>query len=153
MTVVIGVDPGDSTGVAILHDGKLIYAYQGVASDALRLVEVTLQHYTKAGADRIVVACERYVQMHGTRTHQPAAAEMVGSVRAMAGLYGADFVQQLASDAWALVPNDLLRRLGMLQTGRGLQTPDADDGNMAVRHALLYLARTHATIFDQLTKG
>lgn len=156
--IVIGVDPGDSMGVAIVMTNDvnlltLLQAYQGPPGDALTLMELVLQRH--AGTDgTVAVACERYVNMGSRhRTHQPTAQRMSGAVEALAQRFGAHFVQQGPSDAWAAAPNDVLRKLGWFQTAADTATGDANDANMAVRHALLYAMNRHATLFDALLRA
>lgn len=157
---IIGVDPGDSAGVAIITDDddllgvpRLFHVFQGTPSDALTLVELMIAR----GYDDedVTVVCERFVSMRSRRgrTHQPTAQRMGGAIEHVAQHHGVRFVYQNPSDAWAVASNDLLQRLGMLQTGQSIGQRDADDANMAVRHALLYLAQHRATRFDALLKS
>lgn len=148
--IIIGVDPGDSMGVAALRNGKLIFTFQGTASDAVVGIEILLDHAKPE--DQVTIACERYTQMGGrVRTHQPRAQQLVGVVEAIAAKYGVRYVEQGPSDARALADNEVLRKLGLFQSGIDFGH-DADDVNMAVRHAVLCMAKLHATIFDEMTR-
>lgn len=147
---IIGVDPGDSTGVALLKDAELVYALQtvetGTAIDALHVIlgKVTAD-------DEAVIACERYIQTRrGPITNQPRAQQIFGVVQRIAEEYGVRFFSQGPADAKAIASNELLRGIGMLKTGNDVGQPDANDVNMAIRHALFALARVRATLFETL---
>lgn len=152
--LVIGVDPGDSTGVAVLMDGQLTYVFQGTPERAVALVELVLERATRS-ADTITLACERFIQQRSQRTqsHQPRAQQIAGVMQHVAERYAVQFVLQGAADAWAIADNNALRKLKVHQSAKSVQQPDADDANMAVRHALLCLARHHASLFDAILKA
>ena len=148
--VVIGVDPGDSTGVAALCDGKLIAAFQGTPEDAVTLIEILLTRFNQPDHD-VTIACERFIQLGGrARTHQPTAQRLGGVIEAIARTYEVRFIWQGPADAWAIADNALLHRLKMFRTSHDVQQGDANDANMAVRHAILCLARLYASTFDAL---
>jgi hypothetical protein len=151
--IVIAVDPGDSTGVAIIKDTELWHAFQGTPEDALTLVELTITRFNVDG-NIVIVVGERYVNMqsHSGRTHQPTAQRVIGVLEHLAASHNVTFVLQGPADAWAIASNLTLRQLGMYQTSKMLYTTDADDANMAVRHALLYLSHTHATLFHAILR-
>jgi hypothetical protein len=157
--VVIGVDPGDSAGVAIITDDvhgvpTLVKAFQGSPGDALTLVELVLGHYAPHDAD-VTIACERYVSMQTRgrgRTQQPAAQRMIGVLEHVATEAGVRFVLQGPAEAWAIASNELLRSTHLYQTKDTIDRSDANDANMAIRHALAYMARAHTTLFDALLR-
>jgi sigma54-dependent transcription regulator len=157
--VVIGVDPGDSAGVAIITDKThgvptLIKAFQGSPGDAVTLVEVVLARYATTDAD-VTIACERYVSMQTRgrgKTQQPAAQRMIGVLEHIATEAGVRFVLQGPAEAWAIASNELLRTTHLYQTRDTVDSPDANDANMAIRHALAYMARAHTTLFDALLR-
>jgi hypothetical protein len=126
--VVIGVDPGDSTGVAILKDMDLFFAFQGDPGDALTFVDMSRR----------------------ARTHQPTAQRVAGALEHMARTHGCMFRYQGPADAHAVADNEKLKQLGMLQTPGTVGKADANDANMAVRHALLYLSSMHARLFHDI---
>jgi L-lactate utilization protein LutC len=148
--IVIGVDPGESTGVAELRDGEFIYAGQTDPEDAVLAIEVLLEHCKPE--DTVTVACEQYVDRGGYRTNQPTAQQMVGVVRAIAEKYGVAFVLQTASEAHGIADAALLKKLGMWVHRGDVARSDANDANMAVRHALLALAHKHASIFEKIMR-
>jgi hypothetical protein len=150
---IIGVDPGDSTGVGIIKDGTLWKAFQGTPADALTLIELTITHFDE-NENEVAIACERYVSMQSRgRTHQPTAQRIGGAIENLAERHKRKFVWQGPADAWAIASNALLTQLGWLQTNLTVGQKDATDANMALRHALLYIARTYATQFDTLLRS
>jgi hypothetical protein len=150
--IVIGVDPGDSTGVAIIKDTELFHAHQGRPGSSLTLVEISLERFTRNGDD-VAIAYERFVSMSNRgRTHQPTAQKIAGALERLAEQYKCKVRAQGPADAHAVASNELLRQLGMHQTSESIKQPDANDANMAVRHALLYLSNTHATLFQAILR-
>lgn len=155
---VIGVDPGDSTGVAILREGQLFLVSQDEPAAATRLLETTLAHLRsaarQAAGDEVAVFVERYIgASRRAATRQTTAQEVIGEVRAICRQYGVAFTQQGAADAWACANNEQLRALGWYQRGRDVDRPDANDANMAIRHALLGLMKTQPAEFERLWRG
>jgi sigma54-dependent transcription regulator len=159
--VVIGVDPGDSAGVAIITDDMqalvgapaLVKAFQGTAGDAVTLVELVLARY--ASGNDVTIACERYVNMQTRgrgKTQQPTAQRMIGTLEHLATVAHVRFVLQGPAEAWAIAPVALLRKIEMYQTKDTVDRSDANDANMAIRHALAYMARAHTTLFDALLR-
>lgn len=161
--ITIGVDPGESCGVAVLEGDKLIHVWQGSEHDALTLVELIISR--AASEDVVMVACERYtIMQHGPKSHQPHALKMVGALQRIVERDNAlramnndqapiGFVLQGPAEAHAIVTDTTLRRLGWWQTGGTVDQRDAKDVNMAIRHALLSLSRNYATLFDALLRG
>lgn len=151
MIFIVGIDPGDSTGLALFMDGNFMYAKQGPPSEIMTEVEVIL---TKGCRDehRTIMAVERFTSGRSHTTHQPVAQQVIGKVERAAEIYGARMVMQGAADAHAVADNGLLRQLGLLQTSADVGQPDANDANMAVRHALLTLSREYATQFEVLLR-
>jgi hypothetical protein len=163
MTVIIGVDPGESMGVAALMNGVLIGATQGTAQEGLIAVELLLDRFRNVeptyGSRKIepdtdvIVAMERFVsQTRQVHSHQPVAQQMVGAVTLLAEQYGARVVMQGPADARFCANNHLLRKLGMFQTRGTVDQQDANDANMAIRHALLCLSRVQASVFETLVE-
>lgn len=147
--IVVGVDPGDSTGVAIFKDGEFVSAHQGPPGDMITLVEFIVKKV--AGNDSCCVAVERFVQ--GGRvahSHQPVAQQVVGAVVSLCEKYGIPTTMQGPADARAVASNDTLRAMGLWQTKNDVDRQDANDANSAVRHALLYMAGHYATDFIKL---
>lgn len=161
--ITIGVDPGTSCGLAVFEGIKLIHAWQGPVTEALTLLELIISR--AASDDVVMVACERYtIMQHGPKSHQPHALRVVGAVqriverdnhlRAMNNDQAPiGFVLQGPAEARAIVTDLTLRRLSLWQTATTVNQPDANDVNMAIRHALLALSRNNATLFDELLRG
>jgi hypothetical protein len=147
MKVAIGIDPGDSTGIAIFEDAELTFTYQGPPKDALRVFQARLIHYED---DDVLIACERYIQQqgHGAMSHQPTAQQVVGKVQQIAESYGHVATLQAPSDAKHIVTQYQLKKAGLHIKPSAVDSPDANDVNMAVRHALLAMSRNWATLFD-----
>lgn len=150
---VVGVDPGDSTGVVALRDGVKVLAVQGAHAVALLRLSAFLAQvrYNEPNA-RVAIACERFVatSQRGARTHQPLPQQVIGEVQLLARSYDCEFVLQSPADAKLLAPNSRLTQLDVYTTRVEVGRPDANDVNDAARHAVLYLARHHAALFDHL---
>jgi hypothetical protein len=155
-TYVVGVDPGQSTGIFVLRDGARFAAYQGTATGALSALDALLAAL-RADPTRptVVIAVERFVTTGETARHtrQGAAQEVLGVVHRLAESFDCDVVLQTPADAKRIAPNALLRELGLLVTRDEVGQPDADDVNDAARHAVLCLARRFASIFDRLLQA
>jgi hypothetical protein len=114
----------------------------------LTYLEVVLSHVGED--DRAKIAIERFTSNQRHTSHQPVAQQVIGAVETVAGRYGVPVVQQGAADARGLTPDGDLRSHGLWVTGGDVGRPDANDANMAIRHALLLLAGEHATWFESL---
>lgn len=149
MIYVIGIDPGDSCGFALFVDGRYVFAVQFPPDTMYQYLEITLQ---KAALNdgKAEIGIERFVTNRMHTTHQPTAQQVIGAVSVLAKRYGADVTEQGAADARGIVHPDEMRARGMWQTGKEIGRPDANDANMAIRHALLLIARKHATWFEAL---
>lgn len=127
---VLGIDPGGTTGVAVLsvHEGRLVEQAHlrraGVYENLERLVGM---------AD--VVAIERFVisQRTLTKSRQMDAMYVVGAVEYVCSQRGVGFYLQLVSDAKAAFSDQMLRSLGLYSTNRHERD--------AIRHALLLARR------------
>lgn len=159
MNVVIGVDPGRSCGLSVFYDTQLAFIWQGPRERVRTVVVNQLEHASHvlrqsphAGDGRVCIAVERYVQLRGHhgRTPQNDALEVIGVVSAAASVSNVEVTMQSPADARALAPDEVLRQLGVYATGGDVNCPDADDANMATRHALLHMAVKHNTLFSQL---
>jgi hypothetical protein len=149
-TYIIGVDPGDSTGVAIFKDTQLLHVFQGEPDRAATLVELILSR--AIDEDRVTFVCERFTNARSARvtTHQPTAQRVIGVMQHLAETYSYTLELQGPADAHAIMTNPMLRDLKLLQRARDVGQPDANDVNMAVRHALLAMSKHHATLFESL---
>lgn len=151
---IIGIDPGDSTGVAILHDGHLFMVGQDTPEKQMRLLDIALTHFRSMPESRVEVFIERYIgATRRAATRQVTAQEVIGEVRGLCRKHQVAFTQQGSSEAWACANNDRLRSLGWWQRGDDVGHSDANDANMAIRHALLGLLKTYPTVYERLLRG
>jgi hypothetical protein len=150
-TFAVGVDPGDSTGLAIIRgDGFRLHVEQGPPF-ILDDFTVRFAFLLHPDAD-VLVACERFVVTVDTAKHsaQPTAQQTIGVVARLCRLNDWPLYMQAPSDVKALVTNALLTELGLKLRGRDVGRPDANDANDAQRHALAVLAHHRASMFDRL---
>lgn len=149
-TYVVGVDPGESTGVFALRDGRRFAAYQGPPADALNVLRALLSEWRRADA-RVLVACERYVSSSRPgRTHQSVPQQVVGQVVALVESFGYEVVMQSPADAKRVAPNELLACLGLYVRRGEVNQRDANDVNDAARHAMLLLVTRFASVYEHL---
>ena len=159
MTVVIlGVDPGNSCGLAELTDGRLTFISQETPEVMLQQLRERLGHafimYSTADL-KLTVVCERFIQRNIPGVHmtnQPKALEVAGAAEDVCRHVAVEFVLQNPADAKAIAPNDRLRQLGLWVTPSQLGKSDVNDARDAIRHAVLRLATKHATILDRLLR-
>lgn len=164
--MIIGVDPGDSTGVFIInlyHHGagpshytiESDVRYQGRPDDVLRALENELEAARQNGVV-IIMAVERFTVMPnaGRMTQQPVPQQIIGRLEALATRYQVEtFRLQSPGDAKKFCSNMQLRQFGFWSTGKTVDKPDANDVNDAARHAVLVLAQTRASAYDELLRG
>lgn len=150
-TLIIGVDPGNSTGYSIfLDDARLTYGQMDSDEAVSEISEVLLQYHRHPDI-KSVVACERYQQGQRNRfTQQATALHVISAIRTEAHRYGVAVLLQAPNDAKHLASNNLLRSLHLWLTGSDVGQKDADDVNDATRHVLLWMARNRVTLFEKL---
>lgn len=152
---VIGLDPGDSTGLFIIIVGPSsairFRASQGDPTSQLELLEHRLEAARAQDADAHI-ACERYTvsARTGKLTQQSTPQRVIGRVETLAEKFDATFTLQSPGDAKAFCSNELLRRIGFWSKPSDVGCRDANDVNDAARHAVLMLAKTRASVFDRL---
>lgn len=150
MDITIGIDPGDSTGIAIFDGPIMVYVKQCKSSWALEYLDAFIERYKALNAN-VLIACERFVNLsRGPRTHQPTAQQMIGALQQLAKKYDVEFILQGPADARSIADNQELKKLGLYVTPTMVESPDANDALMAVRHALFALATNRATIFAKM---
>jgi len=144
MTYIVGVDPGDTTGIAVYDTFRpLTGRFMSMEANWLvvaRHIEVLVC------TDSDMVACERFTigkRTIRTKRSSKAATHVTGTVRDRCMFVGARFDEQSASDAKTLVGNKLLRDLGWYR-------PKAVHANDAARQCLLMLARRRPHEFECL---
>lgn len=150
--VIIGVDPGDSTGVAVLQAITKIAVFQGKPDDAIDFIHRHVALAREAGVEKIKIAGERYNQLGapGTRTPQTTAQQVIGRLDEVARQHAVPLILQAPADARGIASDQFLRATRLWTLPNEVDARDADDTNMAMRHAVLLLATKHATLFDVL---
>jgi hypothetical protein len=151
---VFGVDPGDSTGIAVLRGVNLFACYQGDPEHALAWLP-QLVDLLRSEGHRVAGAVERFVT--GGRatgySAQPTAQRVVGAVETLCHERDVPLDFQSPAEAKRLAPNGLLRAAGLYVKPSQVGQRDANDVNDAVRHALLLTARRYASVFDRLLRS
>lgn len=137
---IIGVDPGDTTGVCVWQD------MQSPVFGQLLPFQVVPFIRGYADGDMLVV-CETFVigRNTGKKKISPHVTDVIGRVVGLCEDLDVRFRRQTASEAKTFATNDLLKKVGWFNTGMG----HAMD---AARHVLLALAREHPHVFDEMTK-
>lgn len=161
--MIIGVDPGDSTGAFIIdlyHHGsgpshytiETSQRYQGPPYDVLHLLENELIAALENGV-AVIMAVERFTVMPnaGRMTQQTVPQQVIGRLESLAVKYVVEsFRLQSPGDAKKFCSNAQLRQFDFWSTGKTVDRPDANDVNDAARHAVLALATTRASAYDEL---
>jgi hypothetical protein len=151
MTYAVGIDPGVSTGLAIIRgDGFRMHVQQGTPSQILDDFTIRFPFLTLPSSE-VLVGCERFVQ--DTTNHksaQPIPLQVIGIVVQMARLNGWKLFLQGPADVKAFVNNDILRTTKLWVTARDVEQHDANDANDAMRHALTVLAHRRASMFEHI---
>lgn len=163
--MIIGVDPGQSTGAFIIDlypasSDPIEYRieassrYQGPPDDVLGKLTVELEA-ARQNLVKVVIAVERFTVMPATSrmSQQPVPQQVIGKLATLAATYAVDkFFTQSPGDAKKFCPNKQLRQFDFWSTGKTVSCPDANDVNDAARHAVLALATTRATAYDALLR-
>lgn len=166
--MIVGVDPGDSTGAFIIdlypyaagppnyvrYVVEADHRYQGRPDDVLRALEVELEAALLNQVD-VVLAVERFTVMPnaGRMTQQTVPQQVIGQLQALAEKYQVQtFRLQSPGDAKKFCSNAQLRQFNFWSTGKTVNRPDANDVNDAARHAVFALATTRASAYDELLR-
>jgi hypothetical protein len=151
MDITVGIDPGESTGIAILDGTRLIYVNQCKPEYALSYLDALLETYSRIDDCDVLIACERYISGgHHGRSHQPMAQQMIGAFTQIAKKWDRKFILQGPADARSIASNSTLKEMGMFVTAKQVNAPDAMDALMAVKHAIFALATHKASVFEHL---
>lgn len=145
--ILVGVDPGKATGIAVWCDGcgREHPDRPDVAEveNSTTVAKVLLRMLTDHSHRPNLIALERFVQ--GSRkTRQPDALQVTGQVGVIAADLGVKVVYQQPGSAKKIAPNPLLRRIGWYVASRD------QHGNDATRHVLLALATFFPETFAKL---
>lgn len=144
MRLVIAVDPGKTTGFAVItYDTAptLISSSELSQFEFADVLAQTLSSIGNHGADSVDVVCERFVINAQTvkNSQAPFSLEQIGILKYLVYKNNLDpekIYFQSPSDAKKLFPNEALKKLGMWHKGGGGHALDA------MRHGLLRLAKT-----------
>lgn len=144
MKTIIAVDPGKTTGFAVIH-------YDGTAPVLATSGEFTQFEFGKVFGDMLAsarktddiieIVCERFIINAQTvkNSQAPFSLEQIGIMKYLTFSNGFDpdkIYFQSPSDAKKLFPNEALKKLGFWYSGGGGHAQDA------MRHGLLRLAKT-----------
>jgi hypothetical protein len=155
----IGVDPGLSTGIAVIHGPELVDVWQGppdqVSQKLITAILTCLDGGMPGDTGRMpLIGAERFTERptaHGNyRTVQTDAEHVIGTVKDVAARHTCKLSLQQPAAVKKLIPNTLLHRLGMWVRASDYGWPDADDAHDAIRHALSVTAIHYAATFDQM---
>lgn len=139
--IVIGVDPGKVTGIAIWVQGL---GWKQAEVDAIRVLHSI--RTMLGGNNPTAIACERYVQGTGRRamSFQPDAHRVMGELSALHQEFKCAYALQLAGPAKKIASDKVLRQLGCY-------TPTRDGhANDACRQVIRYLANDYPDVFAAL---
>jgi hypothetical protein len=161
--MIIGVDPGESTGAFIIDlypslvDPPYViessWRAQGPPENVLASLTTELEAARLNGV-HVALAVERFTVMPATSrmTQQSTPQHVIGRLQTLASEYGATFLLQTPGDVKKMCSNAKLRQFGFWSTGKMVGCPDANDVNDAARHAVFALAFTRASAYDALLR-
>jgi hypothetical protein len=139
-SIIIGVDPGKETGVAV-YDMAMHTFLQHWSAPSAAFVDWLYQFFvTWCASDTVLIACERFDISPGTaklgRTAVNWSIEQAGVCRHLARRHGQGFVLQDRATPKHMAPDALLKQVGW-------HKPGPDHVNDATRHVVLALARQY----------
>jgi hypothetical protein len=151
--LVVGVDPGESCGIAVLRDGYRSVVGQNHPDDVILVLTQMMTHNAPL-AVTMRIGIERFITTPetGRRSQQSTALEVIGAIEFEARRHGVPVHRQTVSDVKKFASNRLLRELNLYVTPAEVDRPDANDANDAMRHAVYCVARHHATIFAAMQR-
>lgn len=147
--VIIGVDPGNTTGVFIRFSDGGGSESQLSRDDIAPYFNTTLQGLAVLyGPDSVHVAIERYIITARTAklSQQPDALEVTGAVGVLAAVHGITDVRQYAKANLKFASDDMLRTMGWF-------TPKMRHANDAARQASALLKEVDYPRWCELVKG
>ena len=132
--IVIGIDPGKTTGIAVYdHDATTMLGVQIAFDDFGDWLNISLSNLV---AQDVTIACERFAITAGTfKKSQDAhwALEAIGVTRYLTHCYGRSLILQTAGSAKSFASDAKLRIAQWY-------VPGHDHANDAIRHVALALA-------------
>lgn len=137
--LIIGVDPGLTTGIAWLHADKF-EAAELSPLDTCDFVLTQLKNDLPT-----IVSAERFTFQASSakKTRQYDALEIIGTLRWLCHRYRATFITPGASEAQRIGSPQVLRALGWWQRGK-------DHSNKAGAQVAYAFAQTHPDEFESL---
>ena len=153
--IIIGVDPGKITGIAMWQSPEARLTHNGAVAQNTQPWTVAEVGPTEVlscirgmllGRRPRLIACERFIQGTGRRpmSYQGDAQHITGEVSALAQVLECPFVRQLPGPAKKIASNAVLKRIGAY-TG----TPDGH-GDDACRQVIRALADNFPEVFADL---
>lgn len=145
MRVVIAVDPGKASGIALFeYDGtepKLVSSGEYQMRDYAKQIRDGISYSRSNGASILEIVCERFtINMQTVKNSQaPYSLEQIGILRQVMldnGIDPESIIFQSPADAKALFANDKLKKLEYWHRGGEGHALDA------IRHGLLRFVRT-----------
>lgn len=129
-TRILALDPGGTTGIAQGAGAELYATHEMEQYEALVYVDTAIEGWPDLG----LVVAESFVPRPGIRTWQPAALEIIGTVRYLCATRGITFEEQTPAAAKSFATDAKLRKLGWYTPGMG-------HANDAARHLLVAQVR------------
>lgn len=138
--LLLSIDPGQATGVALgSYTSTTPYMLERawiVHGGVDGFIDFMLEQSLFYKIDQVV--CERFVARDNGWVADIEAKAIEGAVKAL--MYGTPIAFQ-DRNAKVLVPDDVLKKHGLWQTGSMVGHTDGRDANDAIIHALGWLAR------------
>lgn len=127
--MIVAVDPGKMTGVAVLDTSDVYTGWEGELHDALRSIDVQLDL-----GHKFVIVCEDFIYTQATakKSRQTWSTEGIGVLRYLAETHGVQFVLQTPAAAKRFATDEKLKVLDWHHPTKGGHRNDA------ARHLLLY---------------
>ena len=148
--IVVGVDPGKITGIAVWQSlqelEKTIGMRMWTVTEVGNTQVLPTIRWLLRDRKPTAIACERFIQGTGRRpmSFQGDALHITGEVSGFASSLGVPFVRQLPGPAKKIALDSVLRNLGCYTVSK--------DGhaNDACRQVIRYLADSYPDVFAEL---
>src|SRR5690625_5188853 len=135
--IIVGIDPGKSTGIAVLGHNEITHptliTHDTPAPENVTGVLESL--LSELDHQQVVIVVERFVLREGMYGVDTTPIEVIGRIKEWSKDRPHPFVWQLPSEK-ELATNEVLRRMGLWLKGK-----DQRHVMDAVRHAVVYLAK------------
>lgn len=144
--ILVGVDPGNITGIAVWFDPAHYEPRNGLPVDTAEVEAAATVPVLRRMLEEqrpTLVAVERYIQ-NTRKTHQPKANEVIGALKSFCEEQLVRCVYQSPAAAQKIGTRTRLRQLGWY-----INTKD-NHANAALGHVLLLLAQTKPETYAEL---